>query len=208
MDRDCLIAECVVNKEIFAFSTVHLESLDTAAVRKKQLQMISNQLKNYKYVIFTGDFNFDSEINFSDHLNIAKEKKLKSQEQLVQSAEQYQTPEQIRRMSQTSQLENDNLREFFSDYIDVWPELHWSTPDDKGYTFDSESNMMLKDYERMRYDRVLFKHNSKWQPVSIELLGVNKLKSVGDAVDPSTGKQVVVYPSDHFGLVMKVQCSE
>jgi len=199
MERYCLVAECVINREIIVFATAHLESLDTAQIRKEQLEIISKHLQHYTNVIFTGDFNFDADLNYSDHLKIVKERKERLSQ--LQSMDKLPTPETPKLAERNrNNLENNNLREYFSDYIDVWPELHWSTPDDKGYTFDSEANTMLTDYERMRYDRMMFKSSkSNWRAVSIELLGAKRLKT--DIVDPETGKEVVLFPSDHFGLL-------
>eukprot|EP01095_Lingulamoeba_sp_RSL-Kostka_P016523 TRINITY_DN8118_c0_g1_i1.p1 TRINITY_DN8118_c0_g1~~TRINITY_DN8118_c0_g1_i1.p1 ORF type:complete len:346 (-),score=70.82 TRINITY_DN8118_c0_g1_i1:57-1094(-) len=90
-------------------------------------------------------------------------------------------------LSDTRPLENIYLLEKYNDYIDVWGHLK---PDDEGYTFDTEKNVMLEDhkFEQMRYDRIMLKSN-KWIPDSIEIIG-----------DEPFGINKNLHLSDHFGL--------
>lgn len=59
MDRNCLIAELVVNGKFFYVATSHLESMNSAKRRAKQVDYIQNELLFEKQMIFMGDFNFD-----------------------------------------------------------------------------------------------------------------------------------------------------
>ncbi len=88
---------------------------------------------------------------------------------------------------------------------DMKPECIKSTPDARGYTFDSERNPMIKQYEQMRYDRVLYKFQTanstkdcnatassvNIKPTSISLIGTEVIGQ--DDIGP-------LLPSDHFGL--------
>lgn len=89
-------------------------------------------------------------------------------------------------------LENDNIAAHYPDYVDVWPTLR---PEEKGYTFDSEVNRMIRQFEQMRYDRVLWKSaGGQWRPKRIELFGTAPMKG-----------HIGVWPSDHFGLVTDLE---
>ena len=55
-------------------------------------------------------------------------------------------------------LDNQCLESIVPYMRDIWPLLH---PTDKGYTFDSTVNSLVRQYECMRYDRVLY--NNKMQ---------------------------------------------
>jgi len=94
-------------------------------------------------------------------------------------------------------LENDILGKIMPKYSDLWVSL---CPSQKGYTYDSVVNKMIRQYERMRYDRMMLKRVEKgtsnarsWQPQTITLLGDQPCKSF-----PTGGK--IVFPSDHFGV--------
>ena len=69
---------------------------------------------------------------------------------------------------------------------DVWKSLH---PDLPGYTYDSDTNSMIKYPKQARFDRFLFK-SVNWTVSQLEIIGTEKVR-VGD---------VFIYPSDHFGL--------
>jgi len=94
-------------------------------------------------------------------------------------------------------LENESIREFFGDYIDVWPTVN---SHDDGKTFDTERNTMLRQPmpERMRYDRILLKSH-RWRPAAMELIGTSAFMTDG-IVNP-----LDVFPSDHFGLYLELQ---
>jgi len=80
--------------------------------------------------------------------------------------------------------------------VDAWPEMH---PGDLGYSYDTESNAMIKRGPwslQLRLDRAFFKSN-QWLLESIELLGKDAIEGV-----KYEGKPVL--PSDHFGLLVKL----
>jgi tyrosyl-DNA phosphodiesterase 2 len=82
-------------------------------------------------------------------------------------------------------------------YLDLWPYLH---PFEDGYTVDTERNTMRwihkQKPKRVRFDRMLLRSaNQLWQPESIELIG-------DTPIDPATP---AVFPSDHFGLIARLQ---
>jgi len=59
---------------------------------------------------------------------------------------------------------------------------------------------MLKGHERMRYDRIIFRSvTNTWQPLSIELIGDQPITG------GTSGEDKPLYPSDHFGLLMKIK---
>jgi len=188
MGRDCLVAEYIINGEEFACCTTHLESLDHPETRKEQLQRIS-EILTFPNAILMGDFNFDSTQNYS-HV------------QLKRDAHRRGIPfDTLENMvfDPMETLENDILRIIFTEFRDGWSESGLKLPDEKGYTFDSVENRMIKQYERMRYDRILFKSiNCTWDAFGINLIGTEPL-------DPSKVGGAEVYPSDHFGVIMTVR---
>eukprot|EP01038_Epipyxis_sp_PR26KG_P009614 gene9614-12946_t len=204
MERKLLTATCefstseIGKSAAFCIGTVHLESLNSANLRKEQLQICNQILSNYENSILCGDFNFCSYRNFD--LN-------------------------------SDPLENDNLKQYLSNHIDMWEYMHPNSP---GYTFDTVSNEMLARhrFEQMRYDRICYNINTsvmRWIPSRIILLGNKSVddpivlnddiieedkvsksnfavdgfttpakKKGGQIVKPSTVK---IFPSDHFGLL-------
>ena len=63
MDRRLLIAECLPLSDAcgtFAVATVHLESLNAAAMRRRQLKVCEEKLRRWPAACLCGDFNFDS----------------------------------------------------------------------------------------------------------------------------------------------------
>ena len=60
MGRSLLLAETIINGQVVVISTSHLESLDTAEYRKKQMDIAFPILKQFKNSMLMGDFNFDS----------------------------------------------------------------------------------------------------------------------------------------------------
>mmetsp|Transcript_30097 Transcript_30097/g.39628 ORF Transcript_30097/g.39628 Transcript_30097/m.39628 type:complete len:302 (+) Transcript_30097:139-1044(+) len=107
-------------------------------------------------------------------------------------------------------LENESLKEILPEYTDIWPLLR---PEEKGYTYDSENNVMIHRYERMRYDRIVAKLSSGLSVVSVELIGTDKIineeskKSEDENAVPKSEWDDESYEcpaefhcSDHFGL--------
>jgi len=166
--------------------------LDSAELRELQLKQIADNLKELPNCLVMGDFNFDSEIDYSQHIVISE---LTGSERTEERNKICQANLQRNTREGGKVIENESLVKHFIDYIDVWPQLR----EDKGYTFDSESNLMLADsYEQMRYDRILFKsQTSTWKPLSIELIGNELIKEISTEDNP-------IYPSDHFGLMVKI----
>ncbi|CAM9598990.1 unnamed protein product, partial [Heterosigma akashiwo] len=66
-------------------------------------------------------------------------------------------------------LENESLAEILPEYIDIWSVLR---PGEPGYTFDSEVNPMIHQYEQMRYDRVIARLQQGVGATSIRLMGM------------------------------------
>ena len=92
----------------------------------------------------------------------------------------------------------EEQRRIDPDYLDVWSELHA----DPGYTEDPAVNRMLRKYtdkEAVRLDRVLLRSAIPgWIPVSAEVLGTA----------PISDELPDVFPSDHFGLLARLEWRE
>ena len=86
-------------------------------------------------------------------------------------------------------LENDSLKKKLPGYLDLWSLLHDSSKE-KGYTFDSETNMNIRKFERMRYDRMMTKLKD-FKPVRIDVI----------AKKPVATEEGSVHLSDHYGLL-------
>jgi endonuclease/exonuclease/phosphatase family metal-dependent hydrolase len=106
-------------------------------------------------------------------------------------------------------LENACLGELFPDFVDAWPAAH---PLDPGFTFDTTRNPMITSgWERMRYDRVLFRMPHATLQ-SVELIGTEPLAadpaqaagggggSGASSATPARQPPPVLL-SDHFGLL-------
>jgi endonuclease/exonuclease/phosphatase family metal-dependent hydrolase len=83
------------------------------------------------------------------------------------------------------------------DFHDLWPLLRGNDP---GYTKDPLVNHMLqgldKRLKQVRFDRILFRGRAPgWRPRSIELVGNQ----------PLSDSRPDVFPSDHFGLVARLE---
>jgi endonuclease/exonuclease/phosphatase family metal-dependent hydrolase len=190
MARKLLVAN--LNLEMgqsFQVGTVHLESLGNPDLRAQQLEISNRVLKAGSSAILCGDFNFCSYRNYSKRLQ---------------------------------QLENTHLPTRLPGYVDVWEEIYPASVDrdrqlpstedirtgaassqadtivDAGFTFDSETNPMLQNYEQMRYDRIMLR-SRRWQAVDIQILGKDPI-----AFDSKHGIPIAV-PSDHYGLVTTLQ---
>lgn len=163
MGRMLLIGSTIVAGRSLAVATAHFESLDNHPLRQEQLKIAARSLANYDTAILTGDFNFCSYRNYK---------------------------------ADTLPLDNDCLQQIVPDYVDLWPALKGNDPNNtdrtsKGYTFDSTVNKNITQIEVARYDRVIARSSSGWQPTSIEIVGS----------EPIILNRV--WPSDHFGLLAK-----
>jgi len=190
MGRDCLVAEFFINGEEFGFCTTHLESLNHPQKRKEQLERISqNIIYTYPNALLMGDFNFDSHQNYSQ---------VEAKREALRRGIPPDTIENME-FNISEPLENDSLKILFPEFRDVWNECGLNHAEAKGYTYDSAVNTMIKQYERMRYDRILFKSlNRTWIATGISLIGTEHL-------DPSKVGGAYVYPSDHFGLILTIE---
>jgi len=188
MGRDCLEAEFIINNQTFSFATIHLESLDYPQKRKEQLISVSHILLSFPSAVILGDFNFDSSQDYS-HLETKRD--------MIRRG---MPIDQVESMLLSGELkENDILKSHpnLSEYSDVWSESGLVPPTEKGYTYDSEKNKMIRGYERVRYDRILLR-SKYWEPKAISLIG-------DQAVPPCKVGGAVVFPSDHFGLIMTLE---
>jgi endonuclease/exonuclease/phosphatase family metal-dependent hydrolase len=84
-------------------------------------------------------------------------------------------------------------------WIDCWPALKGSAP---GYTYDGPANAMLLNRYKSRFDRILVKGRSHWQPQSVQLLGTEPIVVNGTQLTyrHKNGRTLPVLPSDHFGI--------
>lgn len=104
--------------------------------------------------------------------------------------------------SDKRKLENDWLKKYFDEYIDVWDELN---PNDNGFTFNTDINYMLASHphEQMRYDRILLSNSTDslfiCKPNLIQIFGNKQTSIEPDDYHPQT------FISDHFGI--KLCCS-
>ena len=187
MGRTLLVAEWASPScsSPVAVATVHLESLNNAAARAKQLRVAYNELRVYEQVLLCGDFNFDATRNFGDWLPVPPRPPRPSGDSDSDDEEPYSGP--LRQAA--GALENDVLSLRLPGYTDAWPALHG--PLELGHTFDGARNPRVRDpEEQMRYDRVMVRgaHVS-----NIWLLGT------GDS------RAAAIVPSDHYGLCADVE---
>jgi endonuclease/exonuclease/phosphatase family metal-dependent hydrolase len=178
MGRDLLLAKF----DNLTVATVHLESLNSGPTRKLQLQKIVEILGKEPNVLLMGDFNFDEYHSYKDIEAIrAKRRFGGNKKELVKDLP----------ANDPKTLENNVLQEVLPEFKDLWKVFH---PNDLGYTFDTEANKMLRNYEQMRYDRIVAKLGSQWSADSIELFA-------HQCLDLNQTGGEVVFPSDHFGLL-------
>jgi endonuclease/exonuclease/phosphatase family metal-dependent hydrolase len=204
-----------------AVATVHLESLNMAHMRKKQLQICAKELAAFPgRSILCGDFNFDDTQAWGDWR--AKTPDASFFSHTDDTASMPHPPPRIRN------LENSVLDEVLPSFVDQWPHLR---PGERGATFDGGLNPQCVHDSRevMRYDRVMLNTDSanrsrlnsrwswgwwpanrgsssadrsdggaedaSWSGVRIHMLGTEPINDEG------------VRPSDHFGLEVDVQPS-
>lgn len=172
MGRNLLMAEVNLGEGLapLTVGTVHLESLNSPDVREQQIRVAAEVLKGKSNALLVGDFNFCSYRSWEEGRLLEREGR-----------------------ANDSPLENQVLGRHLPDFTDLWPELH---PDEKGYTFDSARNGVVRRYEQMRYDRVMAKlGDGGWRAVSMEMLGT----------EPIQGQEEWLRPSDHFGLLTRFE---
>ena len=93
---------------------------------------------------------------------------------------------------------------------DAWMECHDITSNqgsEKGFTLDGVTNGMLTYNFRTRLDRVLY--TSKYLNIKkIELIGTDRIVPHVNHIKPmKSGKkrEIIIFPSDHYGLVTDVE---
>ena len=213
MGRSLLVAEWSPPLEggcTVAVGTVHLESLNCAEERARQLRIAKDALAGARRrVILCGDFNFDATQNWgdwrrkaarwptgTDTVRTRPERPRRDPFSALTGTDTLSTRPNPPRRDPPSALENAVLaRVLGGDYVDAWPAVR---PEDPGITFDGAVNPYVADCEeRMRYDRVMVKG---FVPRSVDLLGLPYEDGTVPEVSSGTGTRVPVVPSDHFGL--------
>ena len=184
MGRTLLVAECraAEGDAVLAVATVHLESLNNALKRARQLALAHDALAAYAHVLLCGDFNFDATRNFGDWRAVPPRPLRPKGDNDSDEEEAYAGP-----LRREVELENSVLGRTLPGYLDVWHALNPAMP---GHTFDGGRNPYVADPdEQMRYDRVMARG---MVPQQIEMLGMGG-GAHGEGVD-------VLVPSDHYGL--------
>lgn len=154
MARSLLWARCGGRCPGLMVATTHLESLDSAPARRRQLEDAARLLREHEGAVLCGDFNFDDERTWGD----------------------WRLP---RPALGPEALENRVLGEVLPDFADAWREVR---PEERGYTFDGTENpICIRDQgERMRYDRLMARRGpGGLVPVAAELLGTGPIDSRG-----------------------------
>lgn len=187
MCRSLLWARCGGRCPGLTVATTHLESLDNAPARRRQLGEAARFLQESEGAVLCGDFNFDDEKTWGD----------------------WRRPEPA---LGPGELENRVLGEVLPDFADTWREVH---PEDRGYTFDGKENpVCVRDRgERMRYDRLLARRGpGGLVPLAAELLGSGPIDSSGMRPSDHYGLQVDLERydgrADGTPLVVGAPCQE
>jgi len=201
---------------------VHLESADSADVRRQQLGDVAAAL-GARPSILVGDFNFCSYRNYAEMEKERRRLEGDGEEggggarspprspaaampfALAGSPPPLRISKPRQERSAPRPLENLALARLLPCFVDAWPHLH---PDSPGFTMDSTRNGNLDRYEQMRYDRVLFQLPPPWKLDAIEVVGAEPHAPPGAgggaAAAPFTSPvrhPPPVWPSDHFGLL-------
>lgn len=173
---------------------VHLESLDNAVLRKRQLDAVHSRLSPrtaHSHVFLCGDFNIDADRTFDEMRRGEVGSRGASPENLVLL---------------------DSLRGF----RDAWPS---DDAADRGYTFDVRVNEMIFNRdtpyeERMRYDRIFHSLGPGGLKLSkCEVVGNAPLLR-DDGVTPAPAQDsfgtpvkppLPVFISDHFGILATLE---
>jgi len=173
------------SKHMISVATVHLESLNNAPTRQKQLReiykLISPKATSIPVdgAIVCGDFNFDATRNY------------------------------IKDSGQP--LENDLLsKELLPDYMDVYAALHKNEPIKDTWTFDTTTNPNLFGHreETMRYDRIMLSPTKTVQPKMVAICANNPIKDEKGKEIQTKRDVRAVFPSDHYGLIAEFELAE
>lgn len=190
MGRSLVLAEWFPPFEdggTIAVATVHLESLNQAKERARQLEIAKSALAGARRrVVLCGDFNFDATQNWGDWRKAPAWSKRKAPQDANPTSAGTGAGSEADHDSRivsvwdaiadtgsassrsSPALENVVLARVLGEsYVDVWPAVH--EPIEPGLTFDGAINPHIADgEERMRYDRVMVRG---LVPRSMELLG-------------------------------------
>mmetsp|Transcript_51511 Transcript_51511/g.159763 ORF Transcript_51511/g.159763 Transcript_51511/m.159763 type:complete len:329 (-) Transcript_51511:166-1152(-) len=159
MGRSLLFAECQDSSPGLFVATVHLESLNSAATRKQQLQVAARVLRRRPLSIICGDFNFDDTQTWGDWRRKAPALSL-------------------------DEVENNVLQQVLPSFCDTWRAVH---PHEPGKTFDGMANPICvpDPHEQMRYDRLLASTDGGLKPTSAVMLGTADIEGATEGLKPS-----------------------
>jgi len=133
----------------------------------------------------------------SVHLESGKRSSRLRARQLRRVFRALRTADDVLVLGDFNMRDSENMR-ITSPYVDVWPALR---PHDEGFTEDTSINLMRWDSKnkkrQVRFDRVLLK-GPRWSPTAIKLLGT----------EPISSRLPRVFPSDHFGVLCRLEQSE
>jgi endonuclease/exonuclease/phosphatase family metal-dependent hydrolase len=198
-----------VGAEDLVVVTSHFESMSSRPLRRRQLAIAAETLREFpgRWVL-CGDFNFCSYQNFRGRQPNDLENTV-----LADVLPKFHDVWPLLHPAPTAESTDDSWR---------------------GYTFDSEKNLNIIQEEKMRYDRIVVSADAsstglRVEPTWISLFGEDpverdllaqfppeagvllELPARAHTSDPfstppkATADEMVVYPSDHFGLVAEIQ---
>jgi exonuclease III len=148
--RELLKATFEKDQHQIVVGNVHLESLANQPTRAKQLKICAKELKNVQFPILVGDFNFCSERNF-----IQIPGKPLENEILTTTLPEFQDLWKLKVAYTSSSDPNPNSGD---EGANSTPKKFSSSKSSAlGFTFDSHVNPMIRQEERMRYDRIMAK---------------------------------------------------
>jgi len=183
LGRSLLKAKFQINGENVLIATSHLESYDSNSnIRKQQLKVIYRILAEKN----TDHAFMMGDFNFAN--SHEREKSIHPK-----FMELWPTVQRLQRRPSTDMMDEDD-------------------PENEGFTYDAEKNLMLKEMlvvrkeesVRKRIDLILYRSkDSRWGGVETMVLGTQKIGATGGG-DSGTAP---LYPSDHFGVYGKFQYS-
>lgn len=94
---------------------------------------------------------------------------------------------------------SETLNIYTNKFADLWLEQTPLPSDEKGYTWDPNTNRMIKfilpfDDRRMRLDRIILKNGANFSLESVRRFGEDKVPGRWN-----------LYPSDHYGLMVTLK---
>jgi len=149
MERNLLVATLILDsRSKLMVGTAHFESLDSRFLRREQLKCVAKVFQNSGAWVLCGDFNFCSYQNYGGR--------------------------------NPHDLENHVLQQVLPPHVDAWQGIYsdaMTNREQRGYTYDSERNANIEQFEQMRYDRIICSVG-RCRPVRAELVGTELLDSV------------------------------